>query len=676
MRAPRFTRALVALVTLLALTSCESIPYDSQRRFGGAAPNPLGVIAGDILYVGPRPRCNWTEQGDPVGITGNVIMLMFDYDNPPPPTGSATTATSLYSMNGSDMFNLSDCMPLEPTADDLTPIMRTGRFTWPSIPLADGPQASDGSYPVRDYQIRSFYDDDGDFNPFYGTRNLATAGDVGGGALVDAQAAVPVFRHVTFHHQDLQPNGERIEGVAVTLGAIIDTERPMFTVDDTTTALSSEATIPLISDSIALEGALWNLASMRVTLVRDADQLDTDMAGGTRPWGPALAAAGIQYDFSPSVHGMPVQPVDADGNGFGDPHPILGSSGVSWYTPIVLMQRARNAAETTAGIPDVLLIGSVRPTAVSGVAQGFVARETFSSAEVLVPPVAVMVTNPLEPVLCRVPVIAPGNAAEIYETQRSECQELPTGNYDVNILAGVAGARVVDVFTECMATCVAGGTDSATCETGCRLEASLRTDTGTIYVGGQYSSQAWSVPNELGCPDTDYHPGALNQLDPVDAQGHLLACAAGDMPDGASVLLPSQSRRGSFAIVDPDGSNNPDVTAQTTDTSEGRGVAACQSAFHTSGPMAGNTGPIDRSMQTHVPTQCCEPIRHFCGLPLCPLRDATTMTGYPEAVRGFGGSHQTREMRVEGTDYTVAADGTVTPLCVPFMMPVDCCQPT
>jgi len=657
-------RLLLAVAMMVALTSaagCTNPSYDGQRRFGGASPNPLGVIQGDVLYVGPRPQCSYTDDGRAVAILGNVILLMFDYDNPPPPTGSATTASNLFTMNGSDMFNLSDCMPLAPMPADLAPIMRTGRFTWPAIILAAGPAAADGSYPTRDYQIRGFYDDDGDFNPFFSVRNLATAGDVGGGALVDAMAATPVFRRIVFHHQNLEPEGELIQGVAVTLGAIIDTERPMFTVDDSTQALSSQATLPLIADAVAQEQALWELATMHLSLVRSDDQLDIDVMNGMHRWGPALAAAGIQYDFNPRVHGMPVQPVDADGNGFGDPHPILGANGVSWFTPIVLMQRAKNAAEVAAGIPDVLLIGSVRPTVVGGVSQGFIGRETLSSTDVLVPPVGVVVTNPNQPVLCRVPYIPPGNAPAIYEAQRSECQELPSGNYDVNVLAGVAGAHVVDIYEDCLATCVAGGTDAATCMPGCRLSAQLRSDTGVLYRGGQYSSQAWSVPNELGCADLSYHPAALNQLDPRDAMGHFPACGANDVPPTGSFLLPSQSRRGGFAVVDPDGSNAPALADQTsTMPTEGRGIASC-------------TAGVDRSTQMHVPDQCCAPIRHLCGLPLCPLRDASMMSSYPEAVRASGGMRQTREMRVEGMDYRTNADGSVTPLCVPFMMPVDCC---
>jgi hypothetical protein len=660
-------RTLLALSgVVLVANACTLPPTDTQRRNGGAAPNPNGLISGDVLYVGPRPQCRWTDEATPrpVTIAGNVILLLFAYNNPPPPDGSATTATRLYTMNGTDMFELSDCMPLSPTPDEASEvIMRSASYLWPNIDLSSAPRSSDGSLPTADYQIRGFFDNDGDFNPFFSVRNLGTAGDVGGGALVDATAAIPQFRRIVFHNvaDPAYYNGERNDGVAVTLGAVINTERPMFTVADTTQALSSEATIPLVADSIMQEQALFDLTRMHLSLVSGNDQLD-----GTQTWGAALNAAGIQFDFSPRVYGLAVNTVP-DARGFPQPHPILGSNGVSWYTPIILMQRAKNPIETLAGLPDVLLIGSVRPTVVAGVSQGFVPRETLNGADVLVPPVAVLVTNPADPILCRVPVIAPGNAAEIYEQQRSECQELPTGNYDVNVLAGVAGGRTIDVYASCLATCTAGGTPEATCMASCDAQAALRTDTGYVFEGGNYSNQAWSIPNELGCPDTAYHPAtSINQIDPRDAHGHFPECGSPE-----TLQLTHQGRQGGFAVVDPSDAN--EAMIDPTSTTDGRGIAACTSALHTSGSMAGMVGPIDRSHQAHIPSQCCAPIMHLCGLPLCPLRDASTDATYPEAVRAAGGSRMTREMRVPNVDYRMNADGTVTPLCLPFLMPTDCC---
>jgi hypothetical protein len=344
----------------------------------------------------------------------------------------------------------------------------------------------------------------------------------------------------------------------------------------------------------------------------------------------------------------------------GDPHPILGSSGIPWYHPVVIMQRARNPLEVAAGIPPILLIGSIRPTVVAGVTQGFVQRSTLSSADVIVPPVAVMVTNPALPRTCRVPLIAPGNIAELYESSPADCQELPSGNYDVNLLSGVAGGSVVDIVAECVTACVAGGTDEATCTPGCQTLASLQSDTGFRYVGGSYSSQAWSVPNDLGCPDTAYRAVALNQLDVPRADGSFPECGAED-----SVMLAHQGREGSFSIVDPNPANAP---ADPTSTDVGHGEPRCQMSIRAA------TAMVDTIDYMEVPDACCPAsLTRLCGLPLCPLRDATTSAGYPEGVRASGTSRQTRELRVLGEDYTVGEGGAITPLCVPFMMPVSCC---
>ncbi|MFO0713540.1 MAG: hypothetical protein U0353_27055 [Sandaracinus sp.] len=642
----RLVVGALALSLAGPLAACEAPNQDTLRSMGGPTPDPTGVLRGSILYSGPRPECLRREDGSAYALPGHVVLLLFRYDNPPPPAGSASSAENFLVMPADELFSLDDCMPPEPSAEDLAPIMRSVGFTWPTIRLG------------RTYQIRGFYDNDGDFNPFFGVRNLATAGDVGGGAFVSASAAVPVYTPIELPPASEAPNGYVVEGVAVTFGAVVRTERPMFQVGEATTALSSEATIPPIADAIAREEALFRLANMRISLVRDPDTSDLF---GTNTFGNALAAAGIGFDFRASHHGLPILPVDANSDGVQDLHPILGSSGVPWYLPAILMRRARNPVEVRAGIPDVLLIATIRPTVPLGVRQGFVPRETLASADVVVPPVAVAITNPASPITCRVPYIAPGNIAELYEGRPVDCQELPTGNYDVNVLSGMAGGRVIDALDDCVTECVAGGSTAEACTPGCRTEAALRSDTGYVFTGGAYSSQAWSIPNELGCPDTAYRSTAVNQLDLPRADGTLPSC------DESALLLHDQGRQGSFSVVDPDGDNAPDATS----TADGHGVASCQNTIRAS------TGMISAVTYTAPSAECCAPVLPFCGLPLCPLRDAST-EGYPEASRGLeasaGTTHQTREMRVPDVDYRVRADGSIEPLCVPFLMPAGCCQ--
>lgn len=638
------TAALAALVAPLA--ACDAPNTDTVRSMGGPTPDPTGVLHGSVLYSGPRPECLRRDDGSPYAIPGRVALLMFRFDNPPPPSGSATSAENFMVIPGDELFSLEDCMPASPTPADLTPITRSVGFTWPLVRLG------------RTYQMRGFYDADGDFNPFFSVRNLATAGDVGGGAFVSASAPIPQYAPIVLPPASEAPNGFEVEGVAVTLGAVIRTERPVFQLNADAIALDSEETIPLIADSVQREEALYQLAQMRISLVRDPDTGDLY---GSNTFGNAMTAAGMGFDFRARVHGLPINPVDANLDGMQDLHPILGSSGVNWYYPAILMRRARNPIEVRAGIPDVLLIATIRPTVPVGVRQGFVPKETLASADVVIPPIAVAVTNPALPATCRVPYIAPGNIAELYEGTPRECQELPTGNYDVNVLSGMAGGRVIDVMAECMAECVEGGGTEATCMPGCSTETALRTDTGFVFTGGSFSSQAWSIPNELGCPDTAYRAGAVNQLDLPRADGTLPSC------DESALMLRGQGRAGAFSIVDVDGENAPDPT----DTSNGHGIAACTSAIRTSGPMAGMVTPV-----TYTPPseECCAPVLPLCGLPLCPLRDATTTEGYPEAVRALGTSRQTREIRVLDEDYRIRADGSIEPLCVPFIMPAGCCQ--
>jgi hypothetical protein len=251
-----------------------------------------------------------------------------------------------------------------------------------------------------------------------------------------------------------------------------------------------------------------------------------------------------------------------------DLHPILGSSGRATGTyPAILMRRARNAIEARAGVPDVLLIATIRPTVPVGVRQGFVPKETLASADVVIPPVAVAVTNPALPrdVPRAVPRARQHRGALRGSVPR-ECQELPTGNYDVNVLSGMAGGRVIDVLAECVDG-VRGG----------------RGHRGHVHAR-LLAPRPRSAPTRASC-STGGRVLVAGLVDPERARlpGHRVPCrgreparppagrrdAARPAHDSA-LMLRGQGRAGGFAVVDLDGENAPDPTDSSYD---GHGIS-------------------------------------------------------------------------------------------------------
>lgn len=621
----------IAFACTLAAAGC--ITPEPDRPGEGSVPEIAGTIEGTVLYVGQRPECD--AEGVP---RGNVILLLFLADDPPPPSGNATSAENLLVVSGRDLFQPSDCLPAEPSPDELRQVVtRSADFVWPEIALARGEGAS------VEYQIRGFYDRDGDFNPFFSVRRLATRGDVAGGAFVNTAEDPPQFARIRFGSVDdegVGQTGQVVRGVAVTLAAVVNTELPVSRLGEGTRALSSEAVIPPTSDPVMREQLLWDHARMRLSLIDPSSQ----------SWSATLEAAGMSIDPHPSGYGWFVLPVDANRDGEQDPHPTLGAGGVMWEHPIVVLRRARNPIELAAGIPDAVIVASVRAT------QTF-AKDTFApDIDIVVPPIAAVTLDPSRPE-CRVPYVAPGNLAETYEGIPVDCQELPTGNYDVNVLAGIAGGRAVnyrDQLRESMPEISDEMLDALV---------AARTDTDWVIEGGSYSSQAWSIPNELGCPDPIYRPNALDedgnpiavsQLDPdpfancgppegpCDATGTRMQC--------------TQGPAGRFSVVDPEPDNNP----AGPDHGPGHGVASCRTAIRASTMMPDTVEYVD------VPEACCAAIAHLCDLPLCPLR--------PAAALAHGDARGIRELRVPDVDYRREEDGTITPLCVPFLMPASCCE--
>jgi hypothetical protein len=668
-----------------AVAACDPPEPDTFRSDGGAGSDPVGLMQGTVLYVGPRPQCERAEDGTPTRIIGVVVLTLFEFDNPPPPAGSAASAISLLTIPSSEMFGIGDCMPEAPTSENLRPIMRSAPFTWPEISLGRDAclTGTDGVRvcPSQGYQVRGFYDYDGDFNPFFGVRNQPTRGDIGGGAFVSTAVSPPQLREIVFEHITRAQGGQVIDGVAVTLGSPVITERPIFEVDPSSRALDSSATIPTTTDRVMRENQIFAQTQLRLTAI-----VNSATPTPTQEWLDALAAADIDssgYRFGVPQYGFYITNVDANADMMPDQHPILGpSAGIDWYTPIVILRRARTPVEQRLGIPDVLMIATIRPTVPLGIPLG-IPKRTLLAFDVIVPAVGVMVTNPAYPATCRAPIIPPGNLKELYERIWGDCQEVPSGNWDVNVLSGIAGGTPVNERERCLTACTgAGGTPEA-CMTQCNFTVPAVTDNEWVINGGNFSSQAWTVPNELGCPDTAYRIGAVNQLDPRREDGSLPTC---DFPE-ETAMMPLQGRIGGWSIVDR--GDDPLLPAPDAgrDTMAGHGHPMCTTA------VSGVTmAPAPVNFLRPPSEDCCPPrLDQFCGLPLCPLRDSTTTPevapdttvgitapyAYPEAVRGLVSDpaiHLTRELRVPGEDYVVNADGTYTPLCTPFMMPVACCE--
>ncbi|HTN89001.1 MAG TPA: hypothetical protein VL242_35230 [Sorangium sp.] len=217
MLGPSLRTGLLLLGALLAASpGCEEvdvfIPLPEQS-------GPAGVLDGTVTYSGPRP-C--TKDGH---VVGAAIVLGFDTRLLPPPEGLGASAASIDVITGDELFGglgaALDPAPdgaLRCPAPDAPPV--TVSATWRMSPL-----------PAGTYQIRGFYDRDGDFDPTFSIANLPSQGDVAGGAIENATevlgGAAPRYREVTLA-APIPETGARISGIAVTLGLPLPLERPVF----------------------------------------------------------------------------------------------------------------------------------------------------------------------------------------------------------------------------------------------------------------------------------------------------------------------------------------------------------------------------------------------------------------------------------------------------------------
>lgn len=222
----RHSMALLALVGGTFLTGCtDPDTFVPIEEFAG----PAGVIDGTLTYAGPPP-C--TQNGR---IVGAAIVLAFDKNLLPPPEGLGSSAASLDVVPGEVLFSsIRDKLVFAPDdslrcPDLATAAPITASATWTVAPL-----------PAATYQIRGFYDRDGDFDPTFSISNLPTKDDVGGGAISNAtevltKGEAPRFTEIDLGVFDsaqgklvIPPTGSRVQGIGVTFAQTIALERPVF----------------------------------------------------------------------------------------------------------------------------------------------------------------------------------------------------------------------------------------------------------------------------------------------------------------------------------------------------------------------------------------------------------------------------------------------------------------
>jgi hypothetical protein len=625
--------SLVALA-LVTSAACTSPKQDDFRSEGGISPDPTGVIEGSIIYLGPKPRCEYTGKR-PTGIVGVVFLTLFEFDNAPPPEGRATGAVNAFVLPGDQLFTLGDCLADGADPDPEQRIMRSASFTWPQIALRSD---------AVDYQIRGFYDHDGDVNPLFGVTNQPTAGDVVGAALKDVESPQKGPERLRFAALDKARDGELLRGVTVALGSYVWSERPMFELAAKHRVLDANAFLPAVPKFEVVDGETVTVADVPATL-RAIHQLTCENAPATRGCGVKIQtldeessqatfeAAGLTPSFDSERYAFFSEPVDVKTirkgaadltlpDGQVDPHPLLGSSlGLPWISPMTIFSRLAivsanktdtvsireaSAFATQARIPGVTMVGSVMPDAVE------TKRVFVDSLDIGIPPIAAVDLLPTNPA-CRVPYAAPGNFTTTFESRFATCAKLPTGMFGMAVLAGVASGEreeVEDTVSE----------------------------SGVHYVGTRFAGQSWTIPNELG---SEVQVGA-------DA-------------------LPSQSAPRLFFVTDRAPETEKSCTQAPDPTNiifEGgmavpvpRDVKYKKVCKNGESPFAEDANGIDSTQC--LPKECCDNIAHLCKVPLCPEIEISSIKVRANPTEGVG---------------TAKANGAVIPSCIPFLMPSQCCS--
>jgi hypothetical protein len=461
---PRALHALLAASLATSVAACEPDTFVPQPGFAG----PAGLITGSVTYVGPPP-C--TEGGR---ILGAVILLGFDVAALPPPDGLGTEPRGLSVITGETLF--------AGVAGQLSFAAGGSRLCPAGPTISATASYSLGPLTAAAYQIRGFYDRDADFQPTFSIFNLPTAGDVGGGALDNAAAAAagssPIFTAVEVGEplgdgRFAMPNaGALVEGIPVTLGAVLPFERPVFhvqTVLDDAFGNSDPASVVIPAD---YQLSLFDATDPSTT---EASFVRLVLGAGAAP---EEGATSLESPFFfPEGASLFHARFDANADGQIDAGDSIPESPlIPALQPIALLSKLEQGSSLDAQQPAVLLQGV---TLLDGLLQTATAPVDLGEAR----PSTLIALRPA--VLCIDPA-RPDRPGVLVNTHATDA----------------AGNTLIDDPAALEASLSAQFNRPVSVAIGCLPQG--RYAMNLVYDSGQ----AWTVPNEAGVCGSDEPAGA------------------------------------------------------------------------------------------------------------------------------------------------------------------------
>ena len=484
---------------------------------------PLGVMRGQFLYTGPPP-C--TEKGR---IVGAGVVLVFDERLLPPPDGLASRSYRVKVIPGDELFAEAAKTLVYNEDGSRACAAPTAANIFASAPWVVSP------FEAGKYQIRAFYDLDGDFQPAFRFSNLPTKGDITGGTIGNITEALagkpPKFTTIPVGEPDNNGNlvipelGTLVDNLTVAVALPAPFQRPYFHIAtgykgsktkvdesgftlDPAKGIANPERFEFPSDYHLVTAAPFNVLPYLYVMDLAAGVLPAEKPG-------ALASPFFMHVDSPADKPLPTLRWDSNRDGIvgNDPDRVVGSeTNAPSLAPIISLQKLdpTDPIRRTAQTPRVLNSAiTFETTLVDLLSRGEVGPPVYRNNVLAgIRPTAVCVPDPTDKKGSTVIVTPFAKASG--DPQEDIIPKPDLLLTDVSALLG----RATNKF-EIIYACLPPGDFSV----------------NIINIGGQ----AWTLPNESGVcmpGEADLGDGKCGKRLRIPSQASVFSFAPADDPAG------------------------------------------------------------------------------------------------------------------------------------------------